>query len=437
MPRSARSGRRRRTPRRPRTSSTLRSRGHPRNCSESRSPRSRQRAPQKVTRRRPSSAESALGDYLSTSDSSLFSTKELTGAITDLGLTFDDLAGLLVEGTDGATTFLETLAAAEGINFEDMGTSAGEVVDEIAALTGEGKSLEEAFKAVFDDALGGLAEIGAGANEARTALIEILTTNDEVAESFGAFLQQQLVLEAAAEAARDKALADGLATEAQLAFAESTLRARGESATLTDQLAFLNSNMGFVVDANRRRDAGTTRTPRRLDELDAQMVTTSGAWQRLAEAILTGEVASEDFQAVADRFGVTRDTIVGFAEAATGALDEFVNTATSQLPNAVDAINGLETAVNPQQFIDDLQAQIDAMQGWRLRIEALASQGYERLATLTFEAGPRTGRSTRGGTPVSRTGRACCGGVHARRSTTGVRGDKRVGTRRFRSAVPR
>lgn len=345
-----------------------------------------------------------LAEYVQ--QSSRFETKNQIDDLSRLGLEFVNVASLAGDGADGLRTFLDT-AVRRGEVIEVFRNELGNLVD------AQGKQIQ-----VGDAAAAALQ---------RTTEINgrLFTGNTDLIKSF---TELQAVTSETAKAQVEAAVAAGQASDAQV---EAAIRASTGAAGVIDYVAALD-RLQRAFDA---QELSTERTIARYESLANQFIDTSAAAgllndevPQVASAIRAlrigtteGERGMVDLAIAADRaalseeqmaaaaklLGTDVDSLAGFIESTSEALNDFVDNAIGGLPTVSGILQQVQADAQAaedqlaseqertsrdvqatvRQFAAGLRDSAEELADFREDLARITSAGFTDVAGLLAEQG--------------------------------------------------
>lgn len=284
-------------------------------------------------------------DWITTS--SEFSSRNVVGALADIGIESEEVAELLQQGADGFQEFIAQAIAAGEISLEIDG-------------------IEQSATRVrhLDDNLSHLLASG----DAK------VTQGRDIAMAFN---KEQTAMEGAAEAQIDMLRSSGELSEEQLTYA--TAVAESESATA-----------GHVEVLNKVNDV-LAHVPTTTEDATDAISDSADTFVSLAQAVIDGTVSMEDHIEVAERLGISTDEAREFIESMQEQIDAWVESATQKIPTVSDALQGIGESADPQKLLENLREQEEIISGFQGEIQSLIEAGHLDLAQFLIDEGPVVG----------------------------------------------
>lgn len=353
------------------------------------------------------------------------------GAAAEAGINpLDDLAATVLRLGDSFTGF--------GSGRTDE--VSGQIKDLIGSL--DLNKLDEASLAIgtLREELDGLDDREGAGRIASFAGVNLFATGGDAdrQEAIDQIRSQIDAIESNAEAELTAGVITGRFTQAQVAAAEATARREGSTSAVVTALANLR-NAEQIEQAEAERTiarygplvdqfVNVAETLGRVQDVAPSVATairdirvgsgdSESGFLNLATAIDQANLSQEQLGDVAATLGVDLDSLSGFVDRATGALDDFISTAVGQLPSVSSVFadtlaqaqadaerfaSAIEDPEVAQRIRDDARVTAEALTtslvqatvdlgDFRSDLATIAAAGFVDLAGLLAEQGPDVG----------------------------------------------
>jgi hypothetical protein len=333
----------------------------------------------------------ALEAFVLTSDASALASERMVEALQAAGQTASSVAEDLAGGEGGFGAFLDDLVA--------VGSISQEVADELVAM---GASTVAASRGI-----GGFAIATADVDDATRELIfsfaqeaRALDTASEAQARLlvtsGQVTQQQFDSAEAARTAADGTVDWALAIQDLGVAADEHAQIVARNNALFSEQA-LSSDA--AAEAARQQALAVRELRGELDPLYASTVLTADQMVVLSESLAGGSLSTQEFIALAREFGVTTEELAAAEVVATeqietslqaqrDAVQEFRDQLTTQMPEAAQAFSDFNDEATIQEAIDQFIMDTLAFAAAQDTLNTILEGGFDDLATFLATAPP-------------------------------------------------
>lgn len=223
---------------------------------------------------------------------------------------------------------------------------------------------------------------GAKLDDLKTALEDAGVASEVIDEIVEGARGQAEVFGNVAAAQLDELVALGLLTQAERDHLDVQF---GLNTTTADYRSALEEVSVQLAEKEARELAAAAAE----GTATGQALVATGAFNQLADAVLAGQVNTGNLAVVADQLGIPIEAATGFVNTLKDSMKNFADGVVNNLPSALELINGIDDATNPQIVIDNLNQQAVAFSQFGENLQFLIDTVGPQFAQLAAQAGPQ------------------------------------------------